>query len=139
MKKKPFVHYEFPYVRFHGKFYPLIPITLKNGSRRVSTFALLDSGASVCVFRPEIAKALGLSLKSSPSIRLGTASGGVDVAMRPVTLEIQQTRFRSKVGFSNHHVATVNILGREGFFKNFSIAFNEIMKTVVLVPLEKLS
>lgn len=139
MKRSKINHYQFPYVRFHGKYYPLVPLTLRHGRFGVSTFALLDSGASVCVFRPEIAKALRINTKKRKAMRLGTASGGVDVSMFSVMMQVQNTRFRASVGFSHHDVASFNILGREGFFRRFSIAFNEISRTVVLVPLETLS
>ena len=59
-RAKPPKLYQFPYVRFLGKFYPLIPIALSRGPKSVNTFALLDSGASISVFRPEIAEALDI-------------------------------------------------------------------------------
>jgi hypothetical protein len=139
LKSKPPSFYEFPYVRFHGRYYPLIPVTLVKGAKNVSTFALLDSGASMCVFRPEIAKALGVRLKGPTSARLGTAGGQVDVQMSTVSMRVQKTKFSANVGFLNRPVVAFNILGRDGFFKKFSVAFNEIMKTTVLVPLETIS
>jgi predicted aspartyl protease len=41
----------------------------------VNTYALIDSGASTSVFRPEIAKALRVSPKKKDIFRLATASG----------------------------------------------------------------
>jgi hypothetical protein len=132
------VRYEFPYVRFHNRYYPLIPITLKKGSKSVNTFALLDSGASISVFRPEIAKALNIQPNKNDVMRLGTANGGVDIDVVSVNVQVRETSFRAPVGFSSTEAAGFNILGREGFFYKFTIAFNEIMKTVIMVPLEKL-
>ena len=130
-------HYQFPYVKFHGKFYPLIPLTLRRGRYFVNTFALLDSGASISLFRPEIAQALHLP-KSRRGMRLDTASGRVNIAVVPIGVEIEQTRFNAKIGFSDGYAASFNIIGRESFFHRFSICFNEIMRTVVLVPLESM-
>lgn len=128
-------YYQFPYVRFHGQTYPLIPITLRRLQYSVNTFALLDSGASVSVFRPEIASALHLSSKDRTSMRLGTASGGVDIHLAQLEIQIEKTSFITKIGFSKREATSFNILGRDGFFHRFSICFNEMMKTVVMVPL----
>lgn len=132
------VRYKFPYARFHGKSYPLIPVTLSRGRRRVNTFALLDSGASISVFRPEIAKALRVSNKGRSQMRLGTGGGGVDIRISKIHMQIKDTRFMANIGFADGLAPRFNILGREGFFRHFSICFNEIMKTVILVPLRKL-
>ncbi|SRR5258708_3438157 len=131
-------HYQFPYVSLHGKSYPLIPLSLKKGNRQVNTFALLDSGASISVFRPEIAKALGIRIKEQRLIRLGTANGGVNIGLAEVQIKIEHTAFKAEIGFSDTYAANFNIIGREGFFHRFSICFNEVMKTVVLVPLRRL-
>jgi hypothetical protein len=132
------LHYQFPYVKFHGKHYPLIPLTLRRGDYFVNTFALLDSGASISVFRPEIARALHLPAKGREEMRLGTANGGVDIGIVKVGVEVEQTSFKARIGFSNAYAASFNILGRESFFNQFSICFNEIMKTVLMVPLRGL-
>lgn len=130
--------YRFPYVKFHGKFYPLIPITLRRGRYNVSTFALIDSGASISVFRPEIAHALRLPIKGREKFSLSTADGKVGIGVAKVGVEVEESRFQAKIGFSDTYAASFNILGREGFFHRFSICFNEIMKTVVLVPLHSM-
>ncbi len=129
-------YYEFPYVKFHGRSYPLIPITLRHNRRAVNTFALLDSGASVSVFRPEIARILRLIHVKGAGVRMGTPTGGVDIEMHKVEVVVQKTKFMSKIGFSKKYAASFNIIGREGFFRHFSVCFNEIMRTVVLVPLK---
>jgi hypothetical protein len=139
-KKRPLppTLYQFPYVRFHGKFYPLIPIALSRGPNSVNTFALLDSGASISVFRPEIAEALAIPRGKRSSMRLGTAAGGVDIGITKVQVEVGTTSFRARIGFSRTFAASFNILGRESFFHKFSICFNEISRTVLMVPLEDL-
>lgn len=130
--------YQFPYVRIHGKFYPLIPITLSRGANSVNTFALLDSGASISVFRPEIAEALAIPRGRRTGVRLGTAAGGVDIGITKVGVEVGKTTFDARIGFSRAYAASFNILGRESFFHHFSICFNEISRTVLMVPLEDL-
>jgi hypothetical protein len=131
-------YYEFPYVKLHGRSYPLIPVTLRHDRRAVNTFALLDSGASVSVFRPEIARILRLGNVKGAAVRMATPVGGVDIEMHKVEVLVQQSKFKANIGFSKKYAASFNILGREGFFRHFSICFNEIMRTVVLVPLKGL-
>jgi hypothetical protein len=129
-------YYEFPYVKFHGRSYPLIPVTLRHKRRAVNTFALLDSGASVSVFRPEIARILRLGKPKGSSVRMSTPVGGVDIDMHRVEIVVKHSKFMASVGFSKKYAASFNILGREGFFRHFSVCFNEIMRTVVMVPLK---
>jgi hypothetical protein len=129
-------YYEFPYVKFHGRTYPLIPVSLRHGKRSVKTFALLDSGASVSIFRPEIAKALRLPIDKGEAVRMNTPTGGVTIAMHKVEVAVRKTKFMAGVGFSREYTASFNIIGREGFFRHFSVCFNEMMKTVVMVPLK---
>lgn len=131
-------HYQFPYVRFHGRAYPLIPITLRRKRHSVSTFALLDSGASISVFRPEIARALRLPTNGRTAVHLDTPSGSVDIGVSKIEIRVERTRFSARIGFSEKYAARFNILGRESFFHRFSICFNEMLKTVIMVPLEDL-
>ncbi len=137
-KKINFHPISFPYVRFHDAYYPLIPVTLKRGRTLVRTFALIDSGASFSVFRPEIARALKIHQHKKKPVRLGTANGGVDIALERVQLEVGPVVINSTIGFTSTQATTFNIIGRHGFFSKFSICFNEIMKTVVLVPLSSI-
>lgn len=127
----------FPYVRFHRHFYPLIPVSLHRRGRAVNTFALIDSGASVSVFRPEIAKELGLASGKKAGIRLGTATGGVHIETTGLNLEIAGLRFRATVGFPRRAAAGFNILGREGFFGRFNVCFDERNRRVILTPNRK--
>ncbi len=127
--------YHFPYVRFHGKHYPLIPVTLRAAKRSVKTFALIDSGASISVFRPEIAETLKIPKIGRQQMSLGTADGEVGIGIAKLGLKIGDTLIKAKIGFSEDYAAQFNILGRESVFTHFSICFNEIMRIVIMVPL----
>jgi hypothetical protein len=131
-------HYQFPYVKFHDRHYPMIPVTLRRGHYAVKTFALVDSGASMSVFRPEIARALRIAVKDMDSANLGTPTGGVRIGLAKVLMDIERTRLSVMIGFSDANAPSFNILGRQGLFPRFSICFNEVMRTVVMVPLERL-
>jgi len=126
--------YKFPYVKFHGRSYPLIPVRLSKNRIHLNTFALLDSGASISVFRPEIAKALSIPLKKKGEIRLGTANGGVNISLASIDIIVGNSNFKSKVGFSKEVGASFNIIGRQGFFDKFKICFNEMNQHVFMMP-----
>ena len=87
------------------------------------------------MFRPEIAEALAIPRIKRTGVRLGTASGGVDIGITKVKVEVGRTAFPARIGFSKAYAASFNILGRESFFHKFSICFNEISRTVLMVPL----
>jgi hypothetical protein len=62
----------------------------------------------------------------------------LDINMHRVEIVVKHSKFMANVGFSKKYAASFNILGREGFFRHFSVCFNEIMRTVVMVPLKGL-
>jgi len=65
-------------------------------------------------------------------------TAGVNIGISKVEIQVEDTHFRANVGFSETYAASFNILGREGFFHRFSVCFNEMLKTVIMVPLDRL-
>ena len=55
--------------------------------------------------------------------------------MTRIGIDVGETSFQANIGFSDEYAAQFNILGREGIFTRFSVCFNEIMRTVIMVPL----
>ena len=47
---------EFPYLEKNGQYFPIVEVTLRKDKKLIKIKALVDSGASFSVFRPEIAK-----------------------------------------------------------------------------------
>lgn len=124
----------FPYVRYQGAWYPVIPVHMSFGAKRLFTLALVDSGASVSFFRPEIAEALGVAFKGRRTSRLGTAKGAVDIAMSRVMLTVAGRRFQTTIGFSAEPSAPFNIIGRDGFFTEFQVTFDDKARRLSLRP-----
>jgi hypothetical protein len=52
----------FYYREHNGKLFPTLPITLKRMGRITSFEALVDSGSTVTLLRPEVAEELGIPL-----------------------------------------------------------------------------
>lgn len=123
---------EFNYITLRGRHYPLIPIKLHYGDKNVKTYALLDSGSTLSVFRNEIAEDLGIEIRSGQEKILQSASGLIRVFIHPLTVEVDKERFDMNIGFSSDLAASFNILGREGFFGRFRITFDERQKKIVM-------
>ena len=59
-----------------GNSFPIIPITLELGGKK-DFWALIDSGATVSIFRAEIAEALGIEIEKGEEIWLGGVGGHI--------------------------------------------------------------
>jgi hypothetical protein len=105
---------------------PSLPVTLIGEKETVETVALLDSGADISAIPKEMAEILGFDL--SGEIQLAHGIGG--------TARTIEKRINVRVG-KGHENYTLNIpikivldkydfpplLGRAGFFKEFTITF----------------
>jgi len=123
---------EFNYVTLRERHYPLIPIRLYYEDRNVKTYALLDSGSTISVFRNEIAEDLGIGIHGGKEQILQSANGLIRVYVYALTVEINDERFDMNVGFSSDLITSFNILGREGFFDRFRITFDEEHRKIMI-------
>jgi len=122
----------FPYVRVRETYYPIIPVILKSGRIEFKTDALIDSGASISVFQGSIAEYLGLDIESGER-RIFQGIGGKIVGYaHPLTLVMRDLEFPCLIAFSNELVSSLNLIGREDFFEQFLITFDEVGKSVEL-------
>jgi len=77
--------------------------------------AKLDTGASHCVFRREIAESLGLEVESGMPMRIGTLTGSFDVFGHLVRLTVEGITIEATVFFAKDLAIRRNVLGRRGF------------------------
>ena len=54
----------------HGVFYPIVELILRKGNYISLTTALVDSGATISIFKTEVAKPLNLNIRSGKEIFL---------------------------------------------------------------------
>jgi hypothetical protein len=117
---------------------PIVALLLANGERRVIVYAVVDSGADVCVFPASVARDLDIQI---PNERASTFSGSSDAIQMAYFDEIQATilpmesakiapnqepiSFPLYSGFCEtlEHVG-MGLLGHEGFFSRFEVRFN---------------
>ena len=105
---------------------PLIPVVLRFQGRKVKLFALVDSGADACLFPRGVADDLGIDVREGTRIDF-TGIGGMPAAFyfHEVEILFGEHQVRTRVGFSIAlNIGTGGILGQQGFFENFIVAFN---------------
>jgi predicted aspartyl protease len=93
---------------------------------------LIDSGATSSIFRPEVAEELGLKLEKGKGIYLTGVGGRIKGYLHQLKMEVAGKQFTCPIIFSYEYAVSFNLLGRQEFFKNFIIVFNEKKKTIEL-------
>lgn len=116
---------------------PIVSLLLKKGGGFLIVYAVVDSGADVCVFPASVARDLEISL---PNDKCSSFSGSGDVHQTAWFEEIQVTllpmegqgidpnqeplTFPLYAGFCEtlEHVG-MGLLGQQGFFSRFKVTF----------------
>jgi len=114
---------------------PSIPITLIGNSMKIDAVCLIDSGADVSAVPKDIAELLGLDLKSKVQQSFGIG-GNVDSVESKMNLivrkghETYNLEIPVKVILGKYDFPV--LLGREKFFDEFIITFNQKQQKVTL-------
>lgn len=124
--------YEYPYVKFRNQYFSLVPLKVEFKKRHINTLALVDSGASISLFKPEIATQLGIEVEKGKEILLEGISGKISIYLHQVLLQVGKIRFVATIGFSEEYTASFNLIGRKDFFHQFSITFDETRRRIKL-------
>ena len=108
-------------------YYAAIPVNIalptKNAPRSKRFNAIIDSGASRCIFHGEIGKAIGLEVeKGEVESTLGVA-GPTDTYLHDVSLYAPGGPILIRAGFS-FTLPVAGVLGMMGFFESFKIIFD---------------
>ena len=116
----------FPYQKnILGEFFPIIELnaTYKRAAIRINT--LVDSGATVSVFKTQVAQFLKLPIESGKEIYIGGVGGRIKGYLHNLEFEIANKMFIAPVIFSYEYTVSLNLLGRSAIFKHFRIMFDE--------------
>lgn len=123
----------FPYHKTPERsFFPIIPLKLRYQKEVVEAFALIDSGATISIFRPEVAEQLGIQVEKGKEIFLTGIGGRIKGYLHNLKIEVASKEFYCPLIFSYEFTVSFNLVGREKFFKNFVIAFDEKKKKLKL-------
>ena len=112
---------------------PIVPVVLRHGDKEFEIDALVDSGASSCLFAGMLGTGLGLDVNQGPSkdiYELGR--GSVKAYYHRVTLQIGNIVWQEYVGFCFDNFRVDGILGQKGFFSNFRVVLDYGAKCVVV-------
>ena len=120
---------------------PMIPIVFSHEGEAFETMELLDSGADFTAFTKEIADVLGLDLSGPREKALGVG-GDIETIRSKVNITVSKAHEHYSFFIPVKVLLTENssmppLLGREGFFDEFSITFEERAKKIILKKLEK--
>jgi len=123
---------QFQYLRKGSQYYPLIDIELTGPKGSLTVKALLDSGASLSIFRPEIANYLAIPIKKGEGLYFQGIKGRIRGYLHRVPVRVNSERFDCNIAFSPELKVSFNLLGRDNFFLPFLITFNEKSKKVLI-------
>lgn len=115
----------FPYRKHLSGCYPIVPLALAHKQKQVEVYALIDSGATTSIFRPEVAEELDLEIEKGEEIYLTGVGGRIKGYLHNLKIKVAGKEFISPIIFSYEYTVSLNLLGREGFFKNFLVVFDE--------------
>lgn len=111
---------------------PKVTLPLKTLNGYVDTTFLLDSGAVVSTLPLQAAKDTGVDLSQAKRITLQGFSGVPAFAyLAQITVEIAGTEYEFPATFTESN-STTYILGRKGFFDDFSILFDHEQRTIII-------
>lgn len=116
----------FPYRQNpEGQLFPVIPLRLQFKTKILDSSALIDSGATISIFRADVAQNLGLKIENGKEIYLGGVGGRIKGYLHKLPIEVAGKKFLCPLVFSYEYLVSLNLLGREEFFKRFRIIFEE--------------
>ena len=106
---------------------PVLSLTLVNGERKFTCYAIIDSGADHCVFPRAFMQPLGLDPLTTPTeLSSGVgAPAAVPTHFANLTIDVQgRFQFGAYVGFTTGLDALgIGLLGQTGFFDRFNVSF----------------
>jgi hypothetical protein len=112
----------------------VIPVVLSSGANQVPLAASVDTGASFCVFRTEIAEALGLDLAGGIGKRFRTANSGFEAYGHEVELTAFGVETHSMVYFFADPTIDKNVLGRTGWLDRVRLGLIHHDSKIYLAP-----
>ena len=110
---------------------PILKLTLVNGEKQLSCYAIIDSGADHCVFPRSFMAPLGLDPLTAPiELTAGVGTASVPTHFCNVEIDMQGIiKFPIYAGFTvGLEPMGLGLLGQNGFFDHFNIHFRQAEK-----------
>lgn len=115
-----------------GNLFPLLPLSIKYKNKSNDYYALIDSGATISMFKADVADYLGINIEKGQEIIMRSINGLLRGYLHIVKIFVGRKQFPCKIIFSRDQETSFNILGRNSFFEKFKITFDEAKKSVTL-------
>ena len=122
----------FTSVHNYGTEAVIVPIELEFAGKLVRTDAFVDTGATFCVFKRELATALDIDVESGTALRISTVTGAFEAYGHIVTVKTFGYSFDVLVYFAAFEAFTRNVLGRRGWLDQVQIGLVEYESTLYL-------
>jgi predicted aspartyl protease len=123
---------EFSYLKKGDQAYPLIDVEMTGPKGSLVVKALVDSGATYSIFRPEIANYLGVSVNNGQGLYFQGIKSRILGYLHQIPVRVNGERFNCYIAFSPELEVSFNILGRNNFFLPLLITFNEKLQKVLI-------
>ena len=108
-------------------YYAAIPVNIalpaSNSPRSKRFEAIIDSGASNCIFHADIGRAIGLDIAKGAPLRTLGVAGPTSVYAHDISLHAPGGIIAVRAGFSAD-LPIAGLLGMKGFFDHFKISFD---------------
>jgi hypothetical protein len=112
-----------------------IPVNIalpeKNAPRSKRFEAVIDSGASACVFHGSIGRAIGLEIEKGERMQTMGVAGATNLFLHDIALYAPGGVIFTRAGFSDE-LPLAGLLGMAGFFEHFRIVFDPVGNCVEL-------
>ena len=122
----------FTSVHNYGTEAVIVPVELEFADKLVRTDAFVDTGATFCVFKRELAMALDIDVESGTTLRFSTVTGAFEAYGHIVTVKTFGYSFDVMVYFAAFEAFTRNVLGRRGWLDQVQLGLVEYESTLYL-------
>lgn len=109
-----------------------VPVVLKAGANSVRLAASVDTGATFCIFRNELAEALGLDPANASLKRFRTANSSFEAFAHEVEISVLGVTTFSTVYFFADVSINKNVLGRVGWLDRVRLGLVDYDSTIYL-------
>ena len=133
---------QIPYVRYktaegHLESLPILSVRIACNRKHQQVWALIDSGADMCIFNSSIAQMLDVDIKSGREFQLnGLVGGSVSIWIHQVNLTVGELgSINTNAAFTEFEdTPSLCVLGQRGFFDNFQIRFQRYKNLIEIYP-----
>jgi len=114
---------------------PVIPITVINGNKKINYFAIVDSGADLCIFHAEIGEQIGIDIERGRKQEYsGIMKKDGTAYFHDTKIAVGGHEYKCYAGFSRDLGGMpYGILGQTGFFDLFAVTLDYNSERIELV------